>query len=145
MFGLTPYERRRNDLMFWDPFKEFEDIEKKFWGDRTAIGFRTDIRDNGGEYILEAELPGYDKDDIEIDVNEGCLRITAAHNEEKDEKNEKGSYLRRERICGSVSRSFDVSEIEEEKITASFKNGILELVLPKKAEKTPVSRKITIG
>ena len=145
MFGLTPYERRNNNLMFWDPFRELENIEKKFWNDRSVQTFCTDIRDNGKEYILEAELPGYDKSDIGIDVKDGCLTITASHSEEKDEKDKKGNYLRRERSFGSVTRSFDVSEIEEGGISASFSNGVLELVLPKKTAKEEVARKIDIN
>lgn len=145
MFGITPYERRNNSLMFWDPFKELENMEKKFWGERMPSNFRTDIRDNGKEFILEAELPGFDKEDIGIDVKDGYLTINASHTEKNDEKDKNGSYLRRERSFGSMTRSFDISAIEEEGITASFRNGILELTLPKKAEKEEVTRKIEIN
>lgn len=145
MFGLTPYERRNNDLLVWNPFRELEDMEKRFFSDRMTTAFKTDIRDNGKEYILEAELPGFDKSDIGIDVENGYLTITANHAEEKDEKDKKGSYLRRERSYGTVSRSFDISEIEEGEISAEFNNGVLELVLPKKAEKAKVTRKIEIN
>ena len=145
MFGLTPYERRNNDLMFWNPFKELEDMERSFFGERTPRSFRTDIRDTGKEYVLEAELPGYDKSDIGIDVRDGYLTISASHTEENDEKDKKGNYLRRERSFGSMTRTFDVSEIEEEEIKASFNNGVLELILPKKAEKAEISRKIEIN
>ena len=145
MFGLTPYERRNNDLMFFSPFKELEDMEKRFFGDRIPVNFKTDIRDTGKEFVLEAELPGFDKSDIGIDVKDGYLTITASHSEENDEKDKKGNYLRRERSYGSMTRSFDVSEIEENAITASFNNGVLELILPKKEDKAEVSRKIEIN
>ncbi len=145
MFGLTPYERRNGDLMFWNPLRELEDMEKRFFSDRTITNFKTDIRDNGKEYILEAELPGFDKNDIGIDVENGYLTITASHTEEKDEKDKKGNYLRRERSYGTLSRSFDISEIEEGEISAKFSNGVLELVLPKRAEKAQMSRKIEIN
>lgn len=145
MFGLTPYERRNNDLMFFSPFKELEDMEKRFFGDRIPANFKTDIRDTGKEFVLEAELPGFDKSDIGIDVKDGYLTITATHSEENDEKDKKGNYLRRERSYGSMTRSFDVSEIEENAITASFNNGVLELILPKKEDKAEVSRKIEIN
>ena len=144
MFGLTPYERRNNDLMFFSPFKELEDMEKRFFGDRIPVNFKTDIRDTGKEFVLEAELPGFDKSDIGIDVKDGYLTITASHSEENDEKDKKGNYLRRERSYGSMTRSFDVSDIEENAITASFNNGVLELILPKKEDKAEVSRKIEI-
>ncbi|MGN1347518.1 MAG: Hsp20/alpha crystallin family protein [Acutalibacteraceae bacterium] len=145
MFGLTPYERRNNDLMFFSPFKELEDMEKRFFGDRMPVNFKTDIRDTGKEFVLEAELPGFDKSDIGIDVKDGYLTITATHSEENDEKDKKGNYLRRERSYGSMTRSFDVSDIEENAITASFNNGVLELILPKKEDKAEVSRKIEIN
>lgn len=145
MFGLTPYERRNNDLMFFSPFKELEDMEKRFFGDRMPVNFKTDIRDTGKEFVLEAELPGFDKSDIGIDVKDGYLTITATHSEENDEKDKKGNYLRRERYYGSMTRSFDVSDIEENAITASFNNGVLELILPKKEDKAEVSRKIEIN
>ncbi|MGN0443712.1 MAG: Hsp20/alpha crystallin family protein [Acutalibacteraceae bacterium] len=145
MFGLTPYERRNNDLMFFSPFKELEDMEKRFFGDRIPVNFKTDIRDTGKEFVLEAELPGFDKSDIGIDVKDGYLTITATHSEENDEKDKKGNYLRRERSYGSMTRSFDVSDIEENAITASFNNGVLELILPKKEDKAEVSRKIEIN
>lgn len=145
MFGLTPYERRNNDLMFFSPFKELEDMEKRFFGDRIPVNFKTDIRDTGKEFVLEAELPGFDKSDIGIDVKDGYLTITASHSEENDEKDKKGNYLRRERSYGSMTRSFDVSDIEENAITASFNNGVLELILPKKEDKAEVSRKIEIN
>lgn len=145
MFGLTPYERRNNDLMFFNPFREIEEMEKKFFNDRTTAAFRTDIRENGSEYILEAELPGFKKEEIDIDVNDGCLTIKAEHSAEKDEKDKNGGWLRKERSFSSMTRSFDVSEIEEEAITASLENGILKLTLPKKAEKPEVTRKVEIN
>ena len=111
MFGLTPYERRNNDLMFFSPFKELEDMEKRFFGDRIPVNFKTDIRDTGKEFVLEAELPGFDKSDIGIDVKDGYLTITATHSEENDEKDKKGNYVYRERSFGTYSRSFDISGV----------------------------------
>lgn len=141
MFGLTPYERR-NNVGFYDPFKEIEDFERSFFSPRAYEGFKTDIRDDGDKFVLEAELPGYEKDDISIDLKDSTLTITAAHSDEKNDKN--GSYIRRERSYGSYSRSFDVTNIDENAIGASFKNGILELTLPKKQEKEEPVKKIEI-
>lgn len=141
MFGLTPYERR-NNVGFYDPFKEIEDFERSFFSPRAYEGFKTDIRDDGDKFVLEAELPGYEKDDISIDLKDSTLTITAAHSDEKNDKN--GSYIRRERSYGSYSRSFDVTNIDENAIGASFKNGILELTLPKKQEKEEPVKKIKI-
>ena len=80
---------------------------------------------------MEAELPGFKKEDISVDVKDGYLTISATRNEEKDEKNEKGEYIRRERRYGSFSRSFDISQIDQAGISAGFENGVLKLVLPK--------------
>ena len=129
MFGLTPYERY-NTLGNYDIFKEMEDFGKNFWQYGKA-DFKTDIIDKGKEYVLEAELPGFKKEDISVDVKDGYLTISATRNEEKDEKNEKGEYIRRERRYGSFSRSFDISQIDQAGISAGFENGVLKLVLPK--------------
>lgn len=129
MFGLKPYERY-NTLGDYDIFKEMEDFGKNFWQYGKA-DFKTDIIDNGKEYVLEAELPGFKKEDINIDIKDGYLTILATRKEEKDEKNDKGEYIRRERRYGSFSRSFDISQVDQNGISAAFDNGVLKLVLPK--------------
>jgi len=141
MFGMLPFERRDDNI-----FDLFDNFEKKFFRN-TAVdlpAFRTDIREDGNRYLLEAELPGFTKEDISLEVKDGILTITAQHNEEQDEKDDKGNYIRRERRFGSFSRSFDISGIDENAITASYSNGILELGLPKVAPVVPESRKIAI-
>lgn len=138
MFGLTPYER--ND--FWNPFREFE---KDFFKDfSSASRCRTDIRDDGGKYILECEMPGFNKDDIKIDVNGNTLTLCAEHKSENDEKNKNGEYIRRERSYGSYCRSFDISNIDESSIEAEYTNGVLKVTLPKKAEQQPEIKRIEI-
>lgn len=138
MFGLTPYER--ND--FWNPFREFE---KDFFKDfSSASRCRTDIRDDGGKYILECEMPGFNKDDIKIDVNGSTLTLCAEHKSENDEKNKNGEYIRRERSYGSYCRSFDISNIDESSIEAEYTNGVLKVTLPKKAEQQPEIKRIEI-
>lgn len=129
MFGLKPYERY-NTLGDYDIFKEMEDFGKNFWQYGKA-DFKTDIIDNGKEYVLEAELPGFKKEDINIDIKDGYLTILATRKEEKDEKNDKGEYIRHERRYGSFSRSFDISQVDQNGISAAFDNGVLKLVLPK--------------
>ena len=97
MFGLTPYERR-NGIGYYDPFKELEDFEKKFFANTTALAnFKTDIRDEGGNYVLEADLPGFEKGDISIDISDGVLTISAEHKTSNDKKDKEGNYIRRER------------------------------------------------
>jgi HSP20 family protein len=142
MFGLTPYERS-SALRNYDIFKEMENLEKQFFSPGN-IGFKTDIIDNGGEFVLKADLPGFKKEDISIDVSGGYLTISAVRNDEKEEKNDKGEYIRRERSYGSFSRSFDISEIDEGAINASFDNGVLTLKLPKLEKREPEQKRIEI-
>ena len=83
MFEIIPFERRRNQVANWDPFREFDEMERRFWGDRgMQSAFRTDITDTGDAYKLEAELPGFSKEDIKIDIEDG--RLTAIGAEYKD-------------------------------------------------------------
>ena len=139
MFGMIPFAR--NDDNFFDLFDNFE---RKFFGNSAAAlpDFRTDIRDAGDRYILEAELPGFRKEDIKLDLKDGILTISAQHSQESEEK--KNSYIRRERRYGSFSRSFDVSGIQEDHITAAYNNGVLELTLPKAQPVVPAARQIDI-
>lgn len=145
MFGLTPYERRSN-IGYYNPFKELEEFEKRLFSNQNVVPqFRTDIRDTESEYILEADLPGFDRDDINLSIENGYLTISAEHKANNEEKDEKGNYIRRERSYGSYSRCFDISGIDEEAISASFKNGVLEVKLPKETEKPNKAKKIEIN
>ena len=141
MFGMLPFERNDNNF-----FDIFDDFERKFFGSSNAQvpAFRTDIRDAGDKFILEAELPGFNKEDIKLDLKDGILTISAEHSDSKDEKNDKGQYLRRERRYGSFTRSFDVTGIDENGITAAYNNGILELSLPKAVPVVPEAKRIAI-
>ena len=136
MFGLTPYER--NDL--WNPFREFE---KDFFKDFSSVNrCRTDIRDEGGKYILECEMPGFNKEDIKIDVNGSVLTLCAEHKSENDEKNKNGEYIRRERSYGSYCRSFDISNIDESAIEAEYTNGVLKVRCLKKLSSSRKQREL---
>ena len=104
-----------------------------------------DIRDAGDKFVLEAELPGFEREDIGIDLDGTTLVITARHSSESGEKDKDGNYLRRERKFGSFSRSFDVSGVDTEHISAAYKNGVLELTLPKQAARVPQARRIEIA
>lgn len=141
MFGMLPFERRNDN-----PFDFFDNFNKYFQtsgGDLPA--FRTDIRDTGDKFLLEAELPGFKKEDISLDLKDGILTILAKHQETSEEKNDQGNYLRRERRVGSFRRSFDVSGIDENGITAAYENGILILTLPKAQPAPPERRQIAIS
>ncbi len=141
MFGLTPY--RRNNVSGIANY--FDDFEKAFFGGSPSFGwgtFRTDIIDKGDKYLLQADLPGVAKEDISIDINGDSLVISVSHEQSKEDKQD--NFVRRERVSGSYCRSFDVSNVDVDGIGASYKDGVLELTLPKKAETSPSGRKITI-
>lgn len=145
MFGITPYTRRNNsEVSTYNPFKVFDDFEKSFWNGSELAEFKTDIKDNGNEYVLEADLPGFKKEDIKIDVDENTLVISAERHSESENKDKKGNYIRVERSYGSFSRSFDVSGINTDDISASYEDGVLKLNMPKKTEKKDISRRLEI-
>jgi HSP20 family protein len=119
------------DDMFRDPF--FNESESKL--------MKTDIKEKKDKYLIDIDLPGYDKDNIKIEIQDGYLTIHASINKENDDE-EKGKYVRKERYVGECSRSFYVGEnIKEEDIKAKFKNGTLTLEIPKKEEKKQLSDK----
>ena len=124
--------KRKFDLfedMFKDPF---------FKGENKLM--KTDIKENENNYIIDIEMPGYDKENIKIEVEDGYLNVFASINEDKD--NSEGEYLRKERYYGECSRSFYVGDnIEVEDVKANFKNGILKLTVPKKEEKKDIPEK----
>ena len=96
---------------------------------------KTDIQEKDNNYVLDMDLPGYEKEDIKAQLKDGYLTITAQKNTSNDDKDEEGNYIRRERYCGKCSRSFYVGDsIKEEDIKANFNNGILELTFPKEVE-----------
>ena len=137
---MIPYTNRSSSSLM-DLFDEFE---RSVFGEngRRLPAFSTDIRDEGDHYLLEAELPGFRKEDIDLDVKDGFLTISASREESGETK--QGGYLCRERRSGSFSRSFNLDGIQEDGITASYNNGVLELTLPKRQEVLPQSRKIAI-
>ena len=107
---------------------------------------KTDIQEDENKYLLEVDLPGYNKEDIKIDVTDGYLTINAKIT--REDNDEEKNYVRRERFTGEATRSFYVGEdIKEDEIKASFKNGILTLEVPKvnPEEKLPEKKYIEIS
>jgi len=144
MFELVPYSRKRN-LTFYNPFDELEEMQRRFFGETAVRDFKTDIRDEGDQYLLEADLPGFKKEDISVNIEGETLTIRAEHSESTEEKDSKGNYIKRERSYGSFSRSFDMTGIRTEDVAAAYENGVLKLTLPKKQETLPASRKLEIA
>ncbi len=141
MFGMIPFERDDMDM-----FSTFDNFARNFFRNSNADlpAFRTDIQDNGDSYLLEADLPGFNKEDLKLEIKDNILTIHASHDESHAEKDNLGNYVRRERRCGSFSRSFDISGIDEERISAAYENGVLKLTLPKAQPTPPASRRISI-
>jgi HSP20 family protein len=138
MFGITPYEKRSMDI-----FEQFGNLEKEFFGLTKMNSYHTDIRDEGGKFVMETELPGFKKEDISMDVDGDVLTIIAKHSE-KSEKKEDGKYLRKERTFSSYQRSFDISTIDTDKIDAKYENGILCVEMPKKEPVKPETKRLEI-
>lgn len=144
MHYMTPFERTGYDL-----FHSMRDWENELFGsDKTAAQLRsckTDIRDTGDDYIMEAELPGFTKEEIKLDVQDDVLTLTAVHKEKTEEEKAKdGTYLRKERSRCSYQQKLDLSGIDVEHLEASYENGILTLKMPKKKPQIPASKQITI-
>ena len=129
------------------PRTMFDDMIDDWFGEprftrRTATAMRCDIREKDGSYLLDIELPGYRKEDIHIDLEDGYLTVSAARNTSSEEKDKQGKILRQERISGSCSRSFYVGEeLTAEDIKAKYDNGELKIVLPKKDQKEIEAKK----
>ncbi len=148
MFELRPY--RRNQIDTWNPFSEMEEMERRLMGDgffsnRDIAEFKTDITDEGDHFELKADLPGFKKDDIHLDISGDTLTIRAERHSEHEKKDQKGKYVCCERSYGAYSRSFDMNGIKVEGIKAKYDNGVLNLTLPKQTAEKPVSRQIDIN
>ncbi len=142
MYEIMPLSRRS-----YNPFALFDELEKSLinQGGSSAISFKTDIKDTGDGIELKADLPGFNKEDIDVSIDGDILSIKAVRKSENDEKDDDGNYIRRERSFGSYSRSFDVSNIDIENINAKYENGVLTLDMPKHVEEKPQVRKLSIN
>lgn len=132
MFGLM---RNNNYLRDYNPFRELYEFENdafnSFFGNQQLDEFKTDLTDDGDHYELEADLPGFNKEDINLEVNGHELTIRAERHTSLEQKDDQNKIIHKERSYGSYSRKFDVSGIDIDKITAKYENGVLKLMLPK--------------
>ena len=143
MFEMMPFTRSRG-VDLYHPFRDLEELERSLFSNGGLTAFKTDIRDTGDAYVLEADLPGMKKEDIHIDIDGERLSISAERSASKEEKDENGGYIRCERSYGSFSRSFDISGIRAGEITAAYEDGVLKLTLPKQTKEVPAARRLEI-
>ena len=120
----------------------FPDVDKKLYGKHAKNVMKTDIRETDEGYEVIMDLPGFKKDEIEVQLENGYMTVSAAKGLDRDEADKKGKYICRERYSGEMSRSFYVGEdILDTDIHAKFENGILKLDVPKKEAKAVETKK----
>lgn len=121
------------ESLFDDGWMDFP-FERDFWGGKNAKNMmKTDIREHDNGYEVDIDLPGFKKDEINVELENGYLTVSAAKGLDKDEQDKKGKYIRRERYAGAMQRSFYVGDtLTQEDIKAKYDNGILSISIPKK-------------
>ncbi len=136
------------DDFFNDDFSLFPAMPARdpLYGKHAKNLMKTDVRETNGSYELDIDLPGFKKDEVNVDLKDGYLTIQAAKGLDKDQQDESGRYIRRERYAGACSRSFYVGDgVEPQEVTARFADGILRVTLPKREQKAlPQSSRIAI-
>lgn len=120
----------------------FPEVDKALYGKHANNVMKTDVKETDTGYEVDIDLPGFKKDEINAQLDNGYLTISAAKGLDKDEKDKKGKYIRKERYAGAMSRSFYVGEgITQEDIKAKYEDGILRLSVPKKEAKAVENKK----
>ena len=145
IFGENLFDDFMNDFAFPD-FTDNANIEKALYGKHASHEMKTDVRETDSGYEVDIDLPGFKKDEINIQLDNGYLSISAAKGLDKDEQDKEGKYIRKERYAGSMSRSFYVGNaITQDDIKAKYESGILRLSVPKKAaEEIESAKRIAI-
>ena len=126
------------------PFDSFFEKKNPLYGKHARNMMKTDVRETDDSYEVDIDLPGFKKDEIQAQLKDGYLTVSAAKGLDKDEKDKKGNYIRRERSFGNFSRSFYIGDVDKKDIEASLDGGILKIVLPKQEKKDEGSNRIEI-
>ena len=138
IFGENLFDDFMNDFSF----PTFPNVDKELYGKHAKNLMKTDVKETEKGYEVDMDLPGFKKEDVKIQLKDGYLNIQATREEKKDEKDEKGKYVRRERYTGTCNRSFYVGpSIKHEDIHAKYENGILHVTFPKEETKKEVEEK----
>ena len=127
-------------------FRDFDDTERKLYGKNAAHVMKTDVREHDDQFEVDIDLPGFKKEEIQLNLESGDLTVSAAKALEEDKNNKQGKLIRQERYTGTMQRSFYVGEnVTEEDIKAKFEDGVLKLNIPKKeAVRIPEKKTIMI-
>ncbi len=127
-------------------FRGFGNVDRALYGKNAQRIMKTDVRETDDSYELDVDLPGFRKDEIHLELNNGYLTISTEKSLEKEQKGDRGTVLRQERFAGTMQRSFYVGgQVTEEDVKASFENGVLHIVLPKReARRVPEKKMILI-
>ncbi len=147
MLAPSIFEENFMDDLFGFPYmKEFDNMEKKLYGRKASRMMKTDIREKDDNYEVAIDLPGFKKEEIEVELNEGYITISASKGLDKDANDKKGRLIRQERYAGAMQRSFYVGEnIEKEDVEATYRHGVLTLTIPKKAAEKKIPEKNLIA
>lgn len=129
----------------WFVFPEFKDLDKaehKLYGRHAERLMKTDVHEHDDHYEMDIDLPGFTKEEISLELNNGYLLVSATKGYDDEEKNKKGVLIRQERYSGSMQRSFYVGDnVKEEDIKAKFEHGVLKLSVPKQDQKAVPEKK----
>lgn len=134
------------DEFFDDAFeRSFFPAKNPLYGKHAKNLMKTDIREEEDSYKLAIDLPGFKKEDVQVELKDAYLTVTASKGLDKDEEDKNGRYIRRERYAGSLTRSFYVGDLKPEDIKGKFESGVLKLQIPKKdAPQVQVANRILI-
>ena len=140
-------EKLFDDLFNFPDFRDLNHMERKLYGRHADRLMKTDVKEEDNQYEVSVDLPGFAKEDINLELNDGYLTISASKNMNNDKNDKKGHLIRQERYSGSMQRSFYVGDqITEEDVKAAFHHGVLTLTIPKKEqEKLPEKKHIMIA
>ena len=150
MYGMM---KQNQNMCAYNPWREMAELERAFFGaphrrlDGKSHGFapmRTDVTDKGDHFLLEADLPGFDKQDIAVEIREDILTVQAQRKRQAEETDEGGKIVRAERSRGFYKRSFDISSVDADGIKAKYDSGVLRLTLPKLVQPESQARRLEI-
>ena len=150
MFDIVPFARRNSGVQKYNDLFDIENIFEGFFNDRffptlykNSSQIKVDVKENENEYVLEAELPGIKKEDLNLQIDDDRLTISVQKNEQTEE--EKDNYIRRERSYSSMTRSFSIANVDSENVNAKYENGVLFVTLPKRQQKVIKGKQIEIN